>query len=160
MIFINIHENFRCPWISYILPGIHGTSFSCISDEPDHNLDFTKWWVIVCICHHIHIHVKLFGLHSSTFSEYVHYRYNSFSYYRFSFVISRQGEIRKVFHSPEKDPVLIVKKGLAALMASKLHKQHEVNPFEIHLLFLWKYAHIPTKFALGIFLKSWCLVFI
>lgn len=46
---------------------------------------------------------------------------------RFSFVISRRGEISKVFHDPDEDNVLIVKKGLAAMMASKLHQQHEVS---------------------------------
>lgn len=52
---------------------------------------------------------------------------NVFLNLRFSFVISRRGEITHVFHpSNEDSDVIATKKGFAALFASRLHEEGDV----------------------------------
>ena len=47
---------------------------------------------------------------------------------RFSFEITRHGEILRVFHPADEDEeVLSIKKGFAAMLSGKLHKQEEVS---------------------------------
>ena len=47
---------------------------------------------------------------------------------RFSFTLSPKGEIFNIFHPPDEDNhVLKVKKGFAAMLGSKLHKEDEVR---------------------------------
>lgn len=53
--------------------------------------------------------------------------------YRFSFEITPYGEILRVYHPPEENTdVLMVKKGFAALLASKLHNQENVSDSAQH----------------------------
>lgn len=49
------------------------------------------------------------------------------SYWRFSFQIKPNGEILKVYHPPEDDEVLETKKGLAGMLAAKMHDKEEVS---------------------------------
>ena len=52
------------------------------------------------------------------------------SFYRYSFVISPRGEITHVYHPVgEDDEVIVSKKGFAALFASRLHEEGEVQCF-------------------------------
>ncbi|CAC5401162.1 unnamed protein product [Mytilus coruscus] len=51
-----------------------------------------------------------------------------FSTYRFSFQIKPNGEILKVYHPPEDDDVLATKKGLAGMLAAKMHDKEELHP--------------------------------
>ena len=47
---------------------------------------------------------------------------------RFSFEITRHGEILRVFHPANEDEeVLSIKKGFAGMLSAKLHKQDEVG---------------------------------
>lgn len=47
---------------------------------------------------------------------------------RFSFVISKRGVITHVYHPPGEDTdVIASKKGFAALFASRLHEEGDVN---------------------------------
>lgn len=54
-------------------------------------------------------------------------RRNVYLNFRFSFVISRNGEITHVYHpSNEDSDVIATKKGFAALFASRLHEEGDV----------------------------------
>ncbi|VDI50864.1 Hypothetical predicted protein [Mytilus galloprovincialis] len=46
---------------------------------------------------------------------------------RFSFQITPNGQILKVYHPPEDDEVLATKKGLAAMLSAKLHDKDELQ---------------------------------
>ena len=51
-----------------------------------------------------------------------------FASIRFSFEITRHGEILRVFHPANEDEeVLSIKKGFAGLLSAKLHKKDEVS---------------------------------
>lgn len=53
--------------------------------------------------------------------------HNVYLIFRFSFVISRRGEITHVYHpSSEDSDVIATKKGFAALFASRLHEEGDV----------------------------------
>ncbi|CAC5425804.1 unnamed protein product [Mytilus coruscus] len=56
----------------------------------------------------------------------------------FSFQIKTNGEILRVFHPPEDDEVLATKKGLAALLAAKLHGKDETLIYHKELGILHK----------------------
>lgn len=54
-------------------------------------------------------------------------RHNFIWIFRFSFVISRRGEMTHVYHpSNEDSDVIATKKGFAALFASRLHEEGDV----------------------------------
>ncbi|VDI18854.1 Hypothetical predicted protein, partial [Mytilus galloprovincialis] len=46
----------------------------------------------------------------------------------FSFHIKPNGEILNVFHPPDDEDVLAIKKGLAGLLSAKLHGKEEAHP--------------------------------
>lgn len=50
-----------------------------------------------------------------------------FIVYRFSFQIQPNGQILRVYHPPDDDEVLATKKGLAAMLSSKLHHKDEAS---------------------------------
>ena len=54
--------------------------------------------------------------------------YLLFASIRFSFEITRHGEILRVFHPANEDEeVLSIKKGFAGMLSAKLHKKDEVS---------------------------------
>lgn len=67
----------------------------------------------------------------------------SFYILRFSFEITRRGEILKVYHPPDDSEVLAIKKGFAAIFSSKLHSKEEVH---IHVFHATKHKWIRGSY--------------